>query len=411
MKNLVPKNYVERELEKKIEKYLSRKEILAVLGARQCGKTTMINAILEKQEGQGKKINKISFENQIVLNLFETDLENFIEKHIKGFDILFIDEVQYSKKSGKNLKYIYDSFDIKIILTGSSAIDISLNSIKYLVGRIFLFYLYPFSFSEFLKAKDEKIFNIYSKGKYGTEILNELNKYLDEFIVFGGYPEVVLAKDKEDKRKILQDIFSALLLREVKDLAGLSENQKLVSFFKSLSLQTGNLVDYTELSKITGLDINQIKKIFKVLEESFICKRLAPFSRNKRTELYKNPKIYFLDNGLRNASLDSFSFVDFGQLYENFIFSELVKKDKKIFFWRTKSKAEVDFVLEENLDLSPIEIKSKLVDTSLTRSYSSFLEKYSPKEGFFLSRDFRGKRVESKTEIIFDSFLDFLRSI
>lgn len=410
MKETPQRTYVERDLEQEIEKYLLKKEIIAILGARQVGKTTIINTILDRYQNK-KKINRITFENQLILNLFETDIESFIEKHIKSFDIVFIDEIQYSKTSGKKLKYIYDTIKTKLIITGSSSVDLAINSIKFLVGRIRIFKLYPFSFREYLRSKDKTLLKIYEQQKYKQEISREINKHLEEFMIYGGYPEVVLAQDKQEKKKILQDIYSTLLLREIKDLTNLSDNEKLVSFFKAISLQVGNLINYSELSRTTGFDLNQTKKIFKTLEDTYLCKRISPFSRNKRTELYKNQKIFFIDCGLRNVCIDTFNFTELGSLYENLVFTEIEKNNKKVYFWRTKSKAEVDFVLENESKIIPIEVKSNLKSPMMTRSFSAFLEKYTPEKAFFLSLNFKTEREQVKTIVVFESFIDFFQKL
>ncbi|MCK5107924.1 MAG: ATP-binding protein, partial [Nanoarchaeota archaeon] len=309
--------YIKRELEEIIKKYLKHKEIIAVIGTRQCGKTTLVKHILKDI----KKVNQITFEDIKTKNLFETDIDSFIELHIKEYDYLFIDEVQYSKDNGQKLKYIYDTSNIKIIISGSSSPDLSIHSLKYLVGRIFIFELYPFSFKEFLSYKNPELISIFNKKKYGTEILSQLNKYLEEFLSYGGYPAVVLTESKESKKLILKNIFNTYILREIKEILELSENDKLVLLLKSFSLQIGNLINYTELSNITGFDFNTLKKYIKILEDTFICMRCLPFYTNKRTEIIKSPKIYFLDYGFRNICIDNFSKerTDKGQIYENLI--------------------------------------------------------------------------------------------
>jgi len=401
--------YVERELEKEIIKYAKVKEIIAVVGARQCGKTTLVNNILEKLKKQGKRINNITFDNQKILQLFENDIESFIELHIKEFDILFIDEVHYSKDSGKKLKYIYDNFNIKIFISGSSSAEISIHSLKYLVGRIFIFTLYPFSFKEFLRTKSQKLINLYETAKYKKSIIKELNNYLKEFLLYGGYPRVVLSKTKEEKKKVLENIFNTYLLKEIKEILGLSENYHLINLLKSLSLQIGNIIDYNELSQLTGYSYYDLRKYLNILEKTYICSLIKPFFTNKRTELVKNPKVYFFDPGFRNICIDNFveERADIGNLYENFIFSELIKKNKKIKFWNTKSKAEVDFILEEKGKLIPIEIKTNINKVNITKSFNSFIKKYKPNQGYFLSLGFEGKRKIDNCKIEFLPFIKF----
>lgn len=400
--------YIERELEKEILGYLKSKEIIAVIGARQCGKTTLVNNILDKLKTQGEKINRISFDNQKILQLFENDIDSFIELHVKEFDILFIDEVHYSKDSGKKLKYIYDNFNTKIFISGSSSAEISIHSLKYLVGRIFTFILYPFSFKEFLKAKNPKLINLYEKRDYKETIIKELNRYLKEFLLYGGYPRVVLSKTKEEKKKVLENIFNIYLLKEIKEILDLSEDYHLITLLKALSLQIGNIVNYDELTRLTGYAYYDLKKYLNILEKTYISSLIKPFFTNKRTELVKNPKVYFFDMGFRNICIDNFSEErsDIGSLYENFIFSELIKKNEKVKFWNTKSNAEVDFIIEKQR-IIPIEVKININKTQITKSFSSFIKKYRPKEGYFLSLNFEGKIKIDNCRIDFLPFVKF----
>ncbi len=322
--------------------------------------------------------------------MFETDIDTFCGIHVKGYELLFIDEVQYSKESGKKLKYIYDKYPIKILITSSSSSELSLHSLKYLVGRIFIFTLYTFSFCEFLKAKSSSLLEIYNEAKYLPNAVPELNKHLHEFIQYGGYPRVVLADTTEEKQIILKNILNTYLLREIKEILGLKKEFELLNLMKALSFQIGSLINYNELSNITKMSYSQLKNNLNILEKTYISSLIRPFQSNKRLELVKNPKVYFFDLGFRNILIDDFSIErgDLGAMYENFIFSEFIKHDLTPKFWRTKSKAEVDFVLEINKEIIPIEIKATVSDKNITRSFRSFIEKYSPKRGFVCSANF-----------------------
>ncbi len=394
------KNHVKRDLEKEIRKYLDSKEILAIVGPRRSGKTTLVESILNSQK---KKINKISFDNLKILKLFEEDIDAFIDEHVLGYDIVFIDEVQYSKDSGKKLKYIYDLHWTKIIISGSSAAELSIQSIKYLVGRIFTFNLYPFSFREYIRAKEKMLEKHLDSKKVSKVILERLNDHLEEYIIYGGYPRVVLSKSKEEKRKVLEGIFNTYLLKEIREILELSDDYKLINLMKALSLQIGNMINYNEISNTTGFSYNELKKYLNILEKTFILKKVRPYFTNKRTEIVKSPKIYFFDLGFRNIVIDNFQTerADKGSMYENFVFSELLYKEIETKYWNTKSNAEVDFITEKESDIIPIEAKSSLNKIKLTKSFSSFIEKYSPKKGFFLSKNLFGKIKKNETNIKF----------
>jgi uncharacterized protein len=402
--------YINRELEKEIAKYISKKEIIGVVGARQSGKTTLINNILDNLSKTNKKIAKISFDNIKDLQLFENDIDSFIEIYVKDNDYLFIDEVQYSKESGKKLKYIFDNFKIKLFISGSSAAEISIQSLKYLVGRILIFTLYPFSFKEFLKTKNTKLIKIYEVGKYKEEILSQLNKYLQEYILFGGYPSVVLTKKFKEKEVILRNLYNTYLLKEIKEILELSNDYRLINLIKALSLQIGNIINYNELSSLSGFTYKELKNYLNILDKTFICQQLNPFYTNKRVELVKSPKIYFFDLGFRNICIDNFSIdrSDLGSMYENFIFCELIKNNYLPKYWHTKSGAEVDFILEKNAKLIPIEVKTTLSDFKVTKSFTSFLDKYNSKKGFITSLSFEGTKNIKNSNI---KYLPFTKLI
>lgn len=396
--------YIERELEKTILKYMDSKEIIAVVGARQCGKTTLIGNILDSIEKKGKKISRISFDDSRIIDDFDKDIENFLKKYVDGFDILFIDEVQYSKNSGQKLKYIYDSRkNLKIIISGSSAPDISIHSLKYLVGRIFIFVLYPFSFYEYLLFKNKRLAKIYVDGDYGAPTLKELNNLMIEFITFGGYPNVVLSEDDEQKKLVLNNIYNTYLLKEIKEILTLSKNHEINNLVKALSLQIGNLVNYNELSTITNCNFREIKNYLSILDETYICKLIIPYSSNLRTELVKNPKIYFFDIGFRNTAINNFlaERVDLGSIFENFIFSELIKHKYEVKFWRTKSGAEVDFIIEINQVIIPIEVKTTLNNDNIGKSMHSFIDKYNPKFVIICSLNYESTITIKETKVLF----------
>lgn len=388
--------YTPRDLEKEIKKYLDVKEIIAVVGTRQCGKTTLVQNLIKDL----KNINSISFDNVKDLDLFENDIDEFISLHIKQYDYLFIDEVQYAKDSGKKLKYIYDTQKIKIFITGSSAPELSIQSMKYLVGRIFTFILHPFSFREYLRAKEEKILPLYDKASFGQNILERINKHLEEYLIYGGYPRVVHAKNDEERKQVLSNIYSNYLLREIKEILGISETEPIAKLVKALSLQIGNMINYDELSNISGLSFTELKKQLTILEETYIVKRVSTFHTNKRTELVKTPKIYFIDSGFRNTCIDNYSEQrsDKGELIENFVFSELKKKELESKYWRTKSGAEVDFVIK---DETPIEVKQRISNNTLTRSFVSFITKYSPKKAYVTSLNYEDELKKEKTNVHF----------
>lgn len=394
--------YITRELEGKIRKYLDTPEIIAVTGARQTGKTTLLQHI---KEGLSDSVF-LTFEDTETRALFDTDLNSFIKIYIKPYQYIFIDEFQYAKKGGQSLKFIYDTVkDKKIIISGSSVIDITIKAVKHLAGRIFVFPLYPLTFKEFLSFKDPNLYNHYLELNTDRNLegvlLGKYTTLLREFIIFGGYPRVVLSDDDE-KKEVLKNILNIYLLRDVRDMLGLIDDYSMLNLIKAMSLQIGNVISYQELSTIAHQGVTAIRKYLSLLEKTYIVCPIRPFFTNKRLEIIKNPKVYFYDSGMRNSIINDFrgldSRQDRGFLYENFIFSELAKKGSVLKYWRTKSKAEVDFIVN---DKYPVEVKSQLPRATIGKSLYSFIEKYHPDTAFIFNENILKVDKVHKTEVKF----------
>ena len=394
--------YIERELEHKIKNYMSVPEIIAIVGARQVGKTTLLRHIQENI----KNSSYITFEDIETRNLFDRDIKSFIELYIKPFNAIFIDEFQYAKNGGQTLKFIYDTVKgKKIYISGSSVLDLTVTAVKYLVGRILSFTLYPFTFNEYLSYRNKVLYQYYRKksGKKLDDVLmKQLTAIMNDFIIYGGYPRVILAKSKQEKQDILKNIFNIYLLKDARDIVGLMDDCKMFSLVKALSLQIGNMISYEELSTISGYKTASLKGYLNLLSKTYVVHLLKPFFTNKRVELVKNPKVYFYDSGLRNSIINDFKEIDSrqdkGALYENFIFSELIKKNLNLKYWRTKAKAEVDFIVEDRL---PVEVKSMLSKPVTGRSLSSYIEKYRPEAAYVFNQNIISTSTVNKTIVHF----------
>lgn len=397
--------YVKRVLEDRLRKYLRAPEILAVIGPRQCGKTTLLREIFSTL----RNAVFIDFEDRDVLDLFNNDIKGFYSLHVKGADYLFIDEFQYADSGGQKLKYLYDTHKIKVIISGSSVPDLTRQAVKYLVGRIFTFNLSAFSFSEFLSYRNPSLYKniyldaaaktaqyIYGKRKtppvLSEHIVREILPFYHEYAIYGGYPRVVLTDDMEEKRVVLKNIYNTYLLREIRDILQLSTENELQKLVKALSLQIGSTVAYNELAQISSLDYSRLIRHLDILEKTFIIKRIPPFFRNKRTEIAKAPKVYFWDNGFRNTIISNFQpldeRIDRGSLNENFAASQFFIKGEDIKYWRTKSKAEVDFVVEKAGLYMAIEVKSTLNSEKTGRALRSFRDKYPVHRTVILSENY-----------------------
>jgi uncharacterized protein len=397
--------YIKRKIEDDILMYLGRPEVLAVVGPRQCGKTTMLKKIYK---GLSKAVF-LSFEDQQILSLFEHNIKQFAETYVVGNKYIFIDEFQYAKHGGKLLKYLYDEHKIKIIISGSSAVDLTIRAVKFLVGRVFILPMYPFDFSEFLTYKDKFYANLYNKKKIdlNKDILNRdlaleqeqmFSSYYEEYLIWGGYPEVVLAKKREEKEVILKNIYNTYFLREVKSILHLADDYRLSKLLKALALQIGQMIQYNELNQIGNTSIATTKRYLNFLSKTYIVDFIRPFFKNKRNEIVKNQKVYFFDTGFRNISVNDFRGLDergdAGQLLENGVWMELIKKQHTLLYWRDKNKNEVDFIIEPgNGKQIGLEVKNNI--NKCPKFSKAFTDNYPESMNFCVYLKNRKNKVSS----------------
>ncbi|MEW6528414.1 MAG: ATP-binding protein [Candidatus Micrarchaeota archaeon] len=384
--------YVPRNAESEIEKWLDDKEIILIRGPRQSGKTTLLYKIRETLLKRG--IN----ENDIVMVTFEDDLERMkFEKNPKeviGFHqtkktwFLF-DEIQYVNNIGKILKLLYDIYpNAKFIVTGSSSFDL-IELGKYLVGRVVFVDVLPFDFLEFLRAKSPKHekklvelrAKIWSGKKVETAFLEEFNSFLRDYLRYGAYPRIVLEEDQSKKVQLLKTLFSNYVEKDVVARFGNKYREPAILLLKTLAASVGNPVKYETLSQQSGVSYNEVKSMLPLLQDALVIGIIKPFYKNISTEIRKNPKVYFLDNGFRNNLLGDFSGNITGQALENFVYCQLISKGK-INYWRTTSGGELDFIVGD-LEIA-VEVK-KAGKTS--KSFTNFLCKYAPKKTFIVSLD------------------------
>ena len=397
-------DYVPRTLEKNILTTLRMPEIIAIVGPRQCGKTTLLRHIADDLKAE--KLSFVDFEDRDDLSLFTNDIKGFAKLYVEGRNFLFIDEFQYAEEGGKNLKYLYDTHPIKIFITGSSATELSIQSIRHLVGRIFVFELYPFSFREYLSYKEGELTRFLTgEIEPGREMIKRIDVHFREYLIYGGYPRAALASTSEEKELVLSNIFNTYLLREIREILNFRDDFKLTQLIHALALQIGSTCNYRELSTLTGFRYGDLLEALNVLKKTFVVAESRPFYTNKRLELVKAPKLFFLDNGFRNVAIKNFQpggqRTDTGALSENFLAAELVKYSDGLCFWRTKSKAEVDFVVEAHNQVIPIEVKSGLKKPAISRSFRSFLEKYRPAKGFVTSNELLAEREIADSRVHF----------
>ncbi len=417
---------VKRELFEKILPWLKEKEIIAINGARQVGKTTLLLEL--KKLLKKEKVVYLNFEEINTLESFSRSPKDFVALQLSSSakTYFLFDEFQYVREAGKILKILYDSYpSAKFIITGSSSLKIR-QIASFLVGRVVFFNLYPFSFSEYLSFENKLLFKLWKKkhqifldfleqkrNKIKPQPLifePELYRALGNYVLWGGYPAI--ATSKEDFKKArLNALIETYIEKDIIKYLQIGNFLEFKNLAKILALQLGNLVVYSSLSQDAKLAYREIKKFLGVLEKTFVIKLLPPYFSNKITEIRKSPKVYFLDLGLRNILISDFRAVgerqDKGAIIENFVFQNLFFRDEtaKLSFWRTKQGAEVDFVLEKDREMIPLEVKFQdFKIPRLSRSFLSFIESYQPEKGIVLNKNFTGLLKYKKTQVLFFPF-------
>lgn len=400
--------YYPRIIENRMKKWLKRREIILLKGPRQSGKTTLFLHLKEKLKGK-----YVTLEDEELLKTFEESPKIFAKRFKNKF--LFIDEAQYSKKSGKITKLLYDLFpDIKLFVTGSGSFDVKVEVGKYLVGRAIYFELLPLNFEEFLLWKDKNLYKIFHdykntlvnflKGrKINLEIgfERDFRNLLEEYLVFGGFPAIVKEKDLKMKKELLKNLYRTYLEKDVFFFFSIRHLEKFRSLMKYLSFSMGNILEISTPASDLKIDYKTLENYINVLINTYIVQMVLPFHKSLITEIKKSKKIYFTDLGLRNAVMNNFNSLDQrtdkGKIFENFILNE-IKEYGEVRYWRTTAKAEVDFILHFNNQLVPVEVKSF---GNIKRGFLSFLKTYKPKRAVVFVEKGHEIRKIGKTEVLF----------
>ena len=350
---------ISRDVLKIVSNDLNKRKALILLGARQVGKTTLLQTLSKDWEN----VLWLTGDELETQQMFENPTITRLKAELAGVKFLIIDEAQRLPNVGLGLKLITDHLPhIQLLVTGSSAFELSNRLNESLMGRTFEHRLYPISFSEMAHH----------------HTLREEKRLLPYRLVYGYYPDVVM--HPEDDKKILQNLTQNFLYKDMLLLEGVKKPDKIVKLLQALAFQVGSQVSYNEVGKTIGLNVATVEKYITMLEQSFVLFRLSSFSQNLRTELSKSRKIYFYDNGIRNALIGNFNSVetraDTGALWENFLISERMKhlqnneRWAQRFFWRTTEQQEIDYIEEENGALRAFEFKwSKTAKAKISKSF------------------------------------------
>lgn len=335
-----------RQIESLINKRLGDKKALIVLGSRQCGKTTVLEKLFSSRNDVLWMSGDEPDERMMLQNVTSTELKTTVGSN----KILVIDEAQRIENIGLTIKLFTDKIkNVKVIATGSSSFELSDKINEPLTGRKWEFMLFPVSYSEMVRHHG---------------LINE-RRLLEHRLVYGYYPEVIM--NPGDEIEVLKQLANSYLYKDILTFEKVKKPQNLERLVQALAFQVGNEVSYHELGKMCGLDNETVEKYILLLERAFIVFRIGSYSRNLRSELKKSRKIYFYDNGIRNAVISQFNPLglrnDIGALWENFIISERMKYNAyngnyvNTYFWRTKDQQEIDLIEESDGQINAFEFK------------------------------------------------------
>ena len=345
-----------------IEDLIPSNKVLIIYGSRRVGKTTLLNKMLKSTK---LKYKIDSGENIRINEILSSGDFSLLSEYVEGYDLVAIDEAQEINNIGKGLKILVDNHpNLKLIATGSSSFDLSQKIGEPLIGRKKVLKLFPLSQGELL--------NHFSSF--------DLKNNLQDCLIFGSYPEVITSSSKQEKTEILDELVGSYLLKDILSLENIRNPKVLFNLLKLLSFQAGNLVSINELAKQLHIDGKTVSRYLDLLEKTFIIFKIGAFSSNPRKEISKKNKYYFFDNGIRNGIIMQFASIDLrndiGQLWENFMVSELYKKNsylklfQQMYFWRNYNGQEIDLLFEKNGQLEAFEFKWKKQQGKLPMDFS-----------------------------------------
>ncbi len=353
-----------------IEKSVKAVPVTVLVGARQVGKTSLLKLYVRNQKNYLWLDGQLP-DTQLAFGSYNSALQ-FLKLHLNDSvtGLVVIDEFHFIPEISSILKALVDNHPgLKFLCSGSSSIEIFSQIQESLAGRIRFINVFSLSFEEYLKFLDDSLFQEYQKYDLNTEfevIRTEIKQAFEDFLLYGGLPAVVLAREVEEKIQRLYDIYSTYLLKDVKHFVKFEDSVRFNKLISLLAVQTANLLNISNLSKDCSLPYHRTREYVSLLEQMFIIKLVSPFYVNRQNVVKKIPKVFFLDLGLRNILVKDFRSLDVrqdkGALYENFVFLELLKNlpdYAEIYFYRTKDKAEVDFIIRDMHKTLAIEVKSR----------------------------------------------------
>jgi len=341
--------YIKQRQLENLRKLLKPGKVVVIYGARRTGKTTLLNEYLKTEPGP---YLLVSGEDIIIQGYLSSQSIEKLKAFVGNNRLLVIDEAQKVQNIGINLKLIVDHIPgIRVIATGSSSFDLARSVGEPLTGRKNTLIQYPLAQLE-LAAMEQR---------------HETDSRLENRLIYGTYPEIVLLQDNREREQYLKEIVSSYLYKDILELEGIRQSAKIGRLLQLIAFQIGKEVSYTELGTSLGMSKNTADHYLDLLEKAFVIRKLGGFSRNLRNEVTKNSRYYFVDNGVRNALINNFNPLELrndpGELWENYLVMERLKRQEYLretannYFWRTYTKKELDLVEERDGKLHGYEIK------------------------------------------------------
>src|SRR3989344_141065 len=363
------KPFYPRKIYSDIKEHLQSNDVTIITGMRRTGKTTLVEHLLSEIGSNNKiflDLEKISNQeifsdknyDNVILNLEQQGLVRSVRMYVA------LDEIQTLPNIPSVIKYLHDHYDIKFILTGSSSYYLKNLFTESLAGRKRLFELYPLDFGEFLTFKDiqHKTLKVLDPAlSFNPHEYERLKAYYEEYVEFGGFPGVVLVESLSEKRSMLDDIISSYINVDIKSIADFKDSSSVVSIAKMLAGRTGSKLDYSKLSRLTGLSRPTIKNYIYLFERTYLISLIPVYTKNQDREIVKAQKIYFSDNGLVGILAD----IDSGSKFENALFNQLRHKGELRYF-ALKTGKEIDFVLDGSIAFEAKETPTDTENKKLT---------------------------------------------
>ncbi len=402
--------YIRRRLLSSLTAHLDQPEITVLVGPRQSGKTTILKRLESELRAGGRKTLwlNLDFEDDFRHVASQGALLQKIQLELgSGGGVVFIDEIQRRENAGLFLKGLYDQgLPWKFVVSGSGSIELKEKISESLVGRKRLFELSTVSFGEFADFRTGYRYTDRLRDYFRTEP-SKTDQLFREYLMYGGYPRVVLADTHQEKMATINEIFRSYLEKDIVYLLRVEKSESFSNLVRFLASQSGKMVSYSELSATLGLSLATVKLYLWYLEKTYIIDKVTPWYTNIRKEITKAPVYYFRDIGLRNFAAGSFGALSdsgAGFAFQNVIHAMLKERfplaDSTIHYWRTKDKAEVDFVLRSGDTVTPLEVKYRdMKKLDVRRSFLGFLTRYHPEFGYIVNRNYSDEALICQTRV------------